>query len=91
MNPQVLRKMRCAVLGEPLRGHPPEIGLGRPGNARPVNHQYDTDCDEKSDGQPHGLGPAGNVMPRSCRTQAPMSVPLCTPLPGSKGQYTLFC
>lgn len=52
--------MRRAVFGEPLRAHPPEIGLvGAPGNARLVDHQRDTDCDENRDGQQHGLGPAG--------------------------------
>jgi hypothetical protein len=57
---QALRKMRRAVFGEPLRAHPPEIGsVGAPGNARLVDHQRDTDCDENRDGQQHGLGPPG--------------------------------
>ena len=52
--------MGRAVFGEPLRAHRPEIGLvGAPGNARPIDHQRDTDCDENHDGQQHGLGPAG--------------------------------
>ena len=53
--------MRRAVFGEPLRAHPPEIGLvGAPGSARPVDDQRATDCDENRNGEQHGLEAAGS-------------------------------
>ena len=53
--------MRRAVFGEPLRAHPPEIGLvGAPGSARPVDDQRATACDENRNGEQHGLEAAGS-------------------------------
>ena len=64
--------MRPAVFGEPLRAHPPEIGLGAaPGDARLVDDQHATDCDEKCDGEQHGLD--GSRPPRRDCVDRPKS------------------
>ena len=76
--------MRRAVFGEPLRAHPPEIGLvGTPGSARPVDEQRATDCDENCDGEQHGLDAAGSraAMPTIVPDQEARGCPvlhICT-------------